>query len=671
MRSWQSGENPMKVDALHKGRNDWCQLIVKLKRKQGLSASSSLPEIRGASPTASEVEIGKVQAHRGASLTDLRKLMTIYLSGCPEKFKFVLDARLVPKAEEDTTRPLGSLKDTNSVGEITIVRRKNKKAIKEKQRIANMHMSQISSASDHFKTLKANRFTPTDPGQAPKATTRKYDPNQANLLDRMMWEVATMAECNAAALEEESLENQDAPMSVRDIAFDYEDSLEEHGWEVDGDITATAVGPTVPIELQEQKGIASTSLCISCNRGLSARYQLGTPYASYRMQVAFFEPDAESAQTSQDDWICIGKRRSAHHNRPFFDFGIGICKDSPNYIYYDNSQKMHSKCFSTSIPRTSGWHRFEIIGGAKRTVFKVDGVVVYSTSSLVPLEGVHLCSEHRGMQPAMWSGIRISDERYTVYDVLHRLFYQYDRGPWTGGDKALSRLEFTTLIQKGVGIDALRHEVEEVFMLMDVDKSGSLSMNELLQDPLSKDSVEIAESLARAEADARHDRQQQAYRQDGRITAPTPLLDRLLWKVGEMSERRGAPPSVVMEELFTIYDSGPLTSGDKNLSRIEFARLLKNGLGLSAARWEIENVFRVFDSDENQKISLSELVDDPKTREVLSLFRDDDLSPSVICSPCYLYHRPCESRKLPHLLPGRRQRWALREMQTASSSSIT
>jgi hypothetical protein len=47
--------------------------------------------------------------------------------------------------------------------------------------------------------------------------------------------------------------------------------------------------------------------------------------------------------------------------------------------------------------------------------------------------------------------------------------------------------------------------VEEVFMLMDVDSSGSISMKELLQDPASKGSVEIAESLARAEADARHE----------------------------------------------------------------------------------------------------------------------------------------------------------------------
>ena len=76
---------------------------------------------------------------------------------------------------------------------------------------------------------------------------------------------------------------------------------------------------------------------------------------------------------------------------------------------------------------------------------------------------------------------------------------------YTGGDKQLSRLEFTTLVREGIGIDALRPEVEEVFMLMDVDSSGSISMKELLQDPASKGSVEIAESLARAEADARHE----------------------------------------------------------------------------------------------------------------------------------------------------------------------
>jgi hypothetical protein len=65
-------------------------------------------------------------------------------------------------------------------------------------------------------------------------------------------------------------------------------------------------------------------------------------------------------------------------------------------------------------------------------VFKIDGVVVYSTSTTVPIEGVHLCSEHRGVQPATWSGIQLTEEKYTVYDVLHTLFYKYDRGPWTG-----------------------------------------------------------------------------------------------------------------------------------------------------------------------------------------------------------------------------------------------
>jgi hypothetical protein len=374
MRSWQAGTNPIKVDALHEGRNDWCQVVVKLKRKQGLSSSSSsLPEIRGASLT-SDVEIGKVQAHRGASLTDLRKLMTIYMSGCPEKFKFLVDSRIVPPAEEGDTRPLASIKDANSIGEIIIVRRQNKKAIKEKQRIIEMHNTQISKQKETFHRIAANRFNPVDPGQArfdPNQKSRKvaqYDPNQADLLDRMMWQVATMAEETAAAQEEKAAAvegSAEGPMPVRDIAFDYDDGLEQHGWVVDGDVSAAAPGPgsdRFPGAVhnamdRDLAGIAKSTLCIGCNRGLSARYELGTPYQTYRMQVAFYEPDADSAQTSQDDWICIGRQRQVGESRrPFYDFGLGISKTSPCYIYYDNSQKMHNTPHATSIPRTTGAH---------------------------------------------------------------------------------------------------------------------------------------------------------------------------------------------------------------------------------------------------------------------------------------------------------------------------
>ena len=114
------------MDAPHLAKNEWVQVVVKQRRrKRGPSASSSLPEIAGASKDAPPilVDIGRLQAHRRASFADLRKLMCSYLSACPQKFRFLLNSRVIAVEEEASVKPLLTVRDSNSVGEIVIERR--------------------------------------------------------------------------------------------------------------------------------------------------------------------------------------------------------------------------------------------------------------------------------------------------------------------------------------------------------------------------------------------------------------------------------------------------------------------------------------------------------------------------------------------------------------------
>jgi hypothetical protein len=63
----------------------------------------------------------------------------------------------------------------------------------------------------------------------------------------------------------------------------------------------------------------------------------------------------------------------------------------------------------------------------------------------------------------------------------------------------------------------------------------------------------------------------------------------------------------VLKNLLSKYDDGLWTGGNRNLSRLEFSRLVTEGLGLPVTRNEIEEVFNRFDADTDRQVSIPEL----------------------------------------------------------------
>ena len=102
------------------------------------------------------------------------------------------------------------------------------------------------------------------------------------------------------------------------------------------------------------------------------------------------------------------------------------------------------------------------------------------------------------------------------------------------------------------------------------------------------------------------------------------LMDRMLWRVSEMAVQNNCRTGDVWARLMKDFDLGLAVSGNKRhavvadsqLSRLEFNMMCRRGLLLDAHMHEIEQLFVEFDVDTDGRISMAELVQDPRSRHV-------------------------------------------------------
>jgi Ca2+-binding EF-hand superfamily protein len=152
-----------------------------------------------------------------------------------------------------------------------------------------------------------------------------------------------------------------------------------------------------------------------------------------------------------------------------------------------------------------------------------------------------------------------------------------------------------------------RWEIENVFRQFDDDENQKISLTELLEDPKTREAMAIAEATAlasRAESTMGPARDK-----DGKLMIDhmrQPLLKQMSQAVKKQAG--AADEQEVLKALLNKYDDGLWTGNNRSLSRLEFARLVTEGLKIPVSRSEIEEVFLQFDADADRQVTIPELM---------------------------------------------------------------